>query len=154
PGEPPRPLLRRPRRVGGRAGRRGAPALATPARADAGGRAAARRPAAPARRPGSALTPRGAATLSLATLGQSCKVRAGPQCRKAIKRSVIGIVDPKHRQGADFARFRSHRGRLDVRRLATLILAAAGLALAAGSAAADGMTVRIATEGAFPPFNF
>jgi arginine/ornithine transport system substrate-binding protein len=40
-----------------------------------------------------------------------------------------------------------------VRKIATLILAVAGLALAAGSAAAD-MTVRIATEGAFPPFNF
>jgi len=40
-----------------------------------------------------------------------------------------------------------------VRKLATLILAAAGLALAAGSAAADGMTVRIAVEGAYPPFN-
>src|SRR5439155_1757933 len=54
---------------------------------------------------------------------------------------------------AGFAGSRRHRGRLDVRRLATLILAAAGLALAAGSAAADGMTVRIATEGAYPPFN-
>jgi arginine/ornithine transport system substrate-binding protein len=41
-----------------------------------------------------------------------------------------------------------------VRKIATLILAAAGLALAAVSAAADGMTVRIATEGAYPPFNF
>ena len=40
-----------------------------------------------------------------------------------------------------------------MRRLATLILAAAGLALAAGTAAADEMTVRIATEGAYPPFN-
>jgi len=40
-----------------------------------------------------------------------------------------------------------------VRRIATLILAAAGLALATGSAVADGMTVRIATEGAYPPFN-
>ena len=41
-----------------------------------------------------------------------------------------------------------------MRKITTLILAAAGLALAAGSAAADGMTVRIATEGAYPPFNF
>ena len=41
-----------------------------------------------------------------------------------------------------------------MRKLTTLILAAAGLALAAGSALADGMTVRIATEGAYPPFNF
>jgi arginine/ornithine transport system substrate-binding protein len=41
-----------------------------------------------------------------------------------------------------------------VRKLTTLILAAAGLALAAGSAAADEMNVRIATEGAYPPFNF
>ena len=40
-----------------------------------------------------------------------------------------------------------------MRKIATLILAAAGLAFAAGSAAAD-MTVRIATEGAYPPFNF
>jgi arginine/ornithine transport system substrate-binding protein len=41
-----------------------------------------------------------------------------------------------------------------VRKLTTLILAAAGLALVAGSAAADEMNVRIATEGAYPPFNF
>ena len=41
-----------------------------------------------------------------------------------------------------------------MKKLTTLILAAAGLALAAGSAAADGMTVRIATEGAYPPFNY
>ena len=40
-----------------------------------------------------------------------------------------------------------------MKRLATLILAVAGLALATGSAVADGMTVRIATEGAYPPFN-
>ena len=38
-------------------------------------------------------------------------------------------------------------------KLRMMALAAAGLALAAGSAVADGMTVRIATEGAYPPFN-
>ena len=41
-----------------------------------------------------------------------------------------------------------------MRKLTTLILAAAGLALAAGSAAADGMKIRVATEGAYPPFNY
>jgi hypothetical protein len=35
-----------------------------------------------------------------------------------------------------------------VNKVLTLVLAAAGLTLAAGSAAADDMTVRIATEGA------
>ena len=34
------------------------------------------------------------------------------------------------------------------------LLLAAGIALAAGAAAADGMKIRIATEGAYPPFNF
>jgi len=45
------------------------------------------------------------------------------------------------------------KGRRHVRELATLILAAAGLVVAAGGATADGMTVRIATEGGYPLFN-
>jgi arginine/ornithine transport system substrate-binding protein len=40
-----------------------------------------------------------------------------------------------------------------VNAIKTLLLVA-GMALAAGAAAADGMKVRIATEGAYPPFNF